>query len=136
AQPVRQELKRRGVELQRAIRARLDQLAEFVTMALAGFQKRQNKQFSAALLQLTLEFFSIDILHNNILCNKLHRVKRKTQATQKKCVKCRLAAELKRSASRPCRERLQPYSAASRREKTLATTHIAARRKGSNLLRP
>jgi hypothetical protein len=26
---------------------------------------------------------SIDTLHNNILCNKLRRVKRKNQATQK-----------------------------------------------------
>src|SRR5262249_33430153 len=80
-QPVKQQIKRRGVELQRAIRARLDQLAEFVTMARAGFQQRQDKQFGATLFQLTFEFLSIEILHNNILCNKLYLVKNKSPAT-------------------------------------------------------
>src|SRR5215470_9207473 len=39
-QPVEQEIKRGGVELQHAVRARLDQLADFVTMARAGLQQR------------------------------------------------------------------------------------------------
>src|SRR5215813_13412430 len=39
-QPVKQEIKRGGVELQHAVRARLDQLADFVTMTRAGLQQR------------------------------------------------------------------------------------------------
>src|SRR5215468_7221926 len=59
-QPVKQEIKRGGVELQHAVRARLDQLAEFVAMARAGLQQRQDEQFRAALLQLAVEFLRID----------------------------------------------------------------------------
>src|SRR5215813_8614781 len=87
-QPVKQEIKRGGVELQHAVRARLDQLADLVTMARAGLQQRQDEQFGAALLQLAVDFLRIDSWHNNILCNKLYCVKRNPLALRQRGMKC------------------------------------------------
>src|SRR5215510_3046028 len=54
-QPVEERVERSYIEFQHAVRPRLDQLADFITMTLASLQKREDQQFSAALLQLAVE---------------------------------------------------------------------------------
>src|SRR6185295_10794647 len=54
-EPVKQRIKRGDVESQHAIRSRVDELADFVTVAGAHFHQGEDQQLGASLLQLPLE---------------------------------------------------------------------------------
>src|SRR6185369_8045048 len=54
-EPVQQRIKRRDVESKHAVRASLDQLADFVAVPGPDFNQRQDQQLSAALLQLAVK---------------------------------------------------------------------------------
>src|SRR6185312_15914710 len=54
-QPVQQRIKRRDVEGERALRLLLNELADFIAVARAGFQQGKDEQLSAAFLEFTVE---------------------------------------------------------------------------------
>src|SRR5262245_110722 len=74
-QSIEQRVERGGVEFQHAVRSLLDQFADFVAVAWADLQERENEQFGAALLQLAVGFLIIDSLHKHILRSRLLCVK-------------------------------------------------------------
>jgi hypothetical protein len=65
-EPIEQGIERRDVELHPSARARFDQLADFVAVARARLDEREDHEFGRALLHLAVERARVDIRQSNM----------------------------------------------------------------------
>src|SRR5262245_19848894 len=66
-EPVEQRIERRDVEAQRAVRARLDQLADVVAVPGPRLEQREDHQLGAPLLQFAVQHPMVYISHSHTL---------------------------------------------------------------------